>query len=65
MISDKRVEQLLATEYELYELREALRPFAELAMAAEIQRKGGDQYAVVVVPIAALKRAAELVGTTQ
>jgi hypothetical protein len=34
-------------------------------MAAELQRKKGDQYAVVVVPIAALKRAAELVGTTQ
>jgi len=62
LVSDERVEQLLATEYEL---REALRPFAELAMAAEVQRKGGDQYAVVVVPIAALKRAAELVGTTQ
>ena len=59
---DLRELDLLATEYEL---REALRPFAELAMAAELQRKGGDQYAVVVVPLAALKRAAELVGTTQ
>ena len=61
-VSDERVTELLLHEYEL---REALRPFAELAWAAELKQKPDDQYAVVVVPISALRRAAELVGTAQ
>ena len=63
MSDDEQISQLMTTEYEL---RKALRPFAELAKAVELQRRHDDQYAVVVVSIEDLRQAAKLVfGSTQ